>query len=179
MRSVVSALLTAAAALASLPASTQSTGTMLAMYLNGSALDGMIEFSFERDGCTGHLAMTQRYQAGDVRSTRTEFQVTDLVLDDYQIAEAEGGVLAQIMLDHRAGSEGFPFSSTLVTDSAETRAGWESQGAVCEDNSCSISLEMENATLVVAGPNAGSRVDFVLSDLRALQSECTSSEEGE
>ena len=179
MKSSVSALLTATLTLAALPAAGQSTGTMLAMYLNGSALDGMVEFSFERDGCTGHLAMTQRYQAGDVRSTRTEFEVADLVLDDLRIAEADGGVLAQIMLNHRAGSEGFPFSSTLVTDNAETRAGWEAQGAVCEGDSCTISLEMENATLVVAGPNAGSRVDFVLSDLRALQSECTSSEEGE
>lgn len=175
----MTALLAAAVVAAPAVAQDQPAGAAwLRAYLHGSAMEGQVSFDYAHEGCEGVVSLSQTYPSGAVRQTRTRLAYAELDLERYQIGEVESGEFAQLILDPREGAAPFPFSGTLDSDDPETLAGWEAQGATCADNRCVLESTLAQAALIVAGPNAGSRAEFVLSDLRSLQSECALTEEG-
>ncbi|WP_227285345.1 hypothetical protein [Boseongicola sp. H5] len=156
----------------------QSTDARMASYLNGQSNDGSILFGYENDGCTATATMTQVYSDGAERTTRTPIDYAGIRTDINEMGTVDTLEIAQINLFLRDGAEPVMVDITLTTTEPETRASWTQQGATCSDTACTITLEhparddAPSASLVVGGPMAGSRAEFVLDDIRALASRC-------
>lgn len=150
----------------------------LNLYLNGTDNHEMMEFSFQLDDCTIVSGVTTQHDDGAVQNLLRTFAIGDLDLDEIQPGDLPALGLAGLTLKPRDGAPEFPVVSTMTTPNADVRALYAARGAACEETTCTLQATESGFVMFVGGPEAASRADTVLADLRDLQVECAQTQEG-
>lgn len=148
----------------------------LQRYLNGASTDGMISFGFERNECIATATLGQKHEGTTTRDTVVSFNFGDLALDEFGITDYEVIGIAQLLLNLTDSAEPATSTLKLMSEDQATRETWvETIGndAACEGTMCVATLSERVIYIIVAGPNASSRAEFVLSDLRQLAADCS------